>query len=1168
MKTKYPVLGALILLSLTLHPAANARLVQKSEIQSFASNFNCSDPLLQWQFDRLVTTFDENAAAKNYAQKKGYARPIIDTEGDLRGNSSPWQYRGVTNRQFNEEQILRMVFNDNTTVSESRWMTKDLFGSSDGGDLPTQRRNFSQKPAAEKEQLFKAAYAKVQTAIDSQLSKRDGTLTEFTPHLQISGSSYNGTPVAGQFLTPHVEYASLYGEFVLFVKEVVKRGVDLERYNYHYQIRGYSIGSIYQHDRDEYFVPSHIPAWDIQAVMVRHDNSGWHRGDYGNPAYFYTKLFADKNPCETYAVRVDVPKRGDPDSRTAVGVILKCAPGATCESKWDKAVGAENERVLRSVVNSAKVNGQSLYYLPYKLYQLANPEVIAQTDLATLLRLFDNIPAKVRQDRQMWEKVILGSYSRDLQSALELATKLGILDGELKKRMSADFAAKIASGAVVPKARQVGSLMKMLESLGLTAHPGIEAMFLLGINSPSTRLEVLSTLDAASKTHPELAKVAEACQERMAQLKNLTAEEQLILMLRSPEKFGSSEGPQLLASMMNQDSKIVSRAFAKLPGTDAEKIDTFVQAISLVHAHPETYPNVDGQTVWRELQGRVNDRGARLNLKSACIDMYIAQKKKSPLLVAQKIAEMGLPEGREVDTIRSLWNLAKSSTANDANPYQFFISGLRTQVYEKLLVVAKTPLEKADIQAAFVQFYGEFISPPEKGLGVASLIAISEIMDTNEPLFFQEKDLRFKFADGTDLRYSPEEVNSLLREGLSGYHLGLLNKLMTKSDDPALAARAKKMLGLLRVEYARYIGGNFKRDMAAADLMKVFEQRARSSRADNVLSIAQGLAKIEASAPNSTQIKSAIKDLAAKSRELTALATENDAYSIAIGAIIAAEEQERLVAQIRADYHKPATSAINVDLSGETDRVRIAAANAVDFANKCRSVHELTRIAQSRGLQMEASGQTRYIANFFGGDSQRFCRRLAWELAQISIDSTDVAHWLIGERAPGVKFALAADSSPASCQQTLSMLSPTEKAGITVNGIGVISYASSGRDDAFCAEIAQNAEMAVALNSGSKYLVKGTLNGHATFTFVVGNQYELECKCRGFVRQNDVGRVLKYETEVRGKNKQWKNTNEVSQRSAFEGAGTICSMVRDQTFDRYEFAMDEAEGNRICQRPN
>jgi hypothetical protein len=57
--------------------------------------------------------------------------------------------------------------------------------------------------------------------------------------------------------------------------------------------------------------------------------------------------------------------------------------------------------------------------------------------------------------------------------------------------------------------------------------------------------------------------------------------------------------------------------------------------------------------------------------------------------------------------------------------------------------------------------------------------------------------------------------------------------------------------------------------------------------------------------------------------------------------------------------------------------------------------------------------------------------------------------------------------------------------------------------------------------------------------------------------------VTLYVTEVVGRDKQWQNTNSPW---AMDRVYHVCSMVRDQTFDRYDYPVEEAVGNRICPR--
>ena len=221
MKKTY---NTLILLLLSSSFLVNAKYVSSTDIQPFASNFSCSKPDLQWQFDHLPTLFDQNMVAAS--RGRGNRSFVFKAEDLVRGEGD-WLYRGVTNRQFNESQILGLIFNNTTTVSESRWFSGAMFNHAqiaENGDFVTQRANYQNLPYDKRWKAFKHAMNKTDSDISSLLNSSSSFLSGFDEHVRV-GSTYNATPQAIQFLTPTKGYAEGYGEFVLHIKEVVNRKI-------------------------------------------------------------------------------------------------------------------------------------------------------------------------------------------------------------------------------------------------------------------------------------------------------------------------------------------------------------------------------------------------------------------------------------------------------------------------------------------------------------------------------------------------------------------------------------------------------------------------------------------------------------------------------------------------------------------------------------------------------------------------------------------------------------------------------------------------------------------------------------------------------------------------------------------------------------------------------
>jgi hypothetical protein len=281
--------------------------------------------------------------------------------------------------------------------------------------------------------------------------------------------------------------------------------------------------------------------------------------------------------------------------------------------------------------------------------------------------------------------------------------------------------------------------------------------------------------------------------------------------------------------------------------------------------------------------------------------------------------------------------------------------------------------------------------------------------------------------------------------------------------------------------------------------------------------------------------------------------------------------KQKLIADMRNGFGRANPSPISVDLAGDHEKLNIADANEQGFMEKCMLAHDSTKISLTRELSATIDGETRSIRHIIMDDPGRFCKRVALEIKHKRLNPSAASGFMVGSRAPGMVFALplAGDKAAveASCKETLSLYADDEKRGMNVMGYRLIEH--RGDDAAFCASAAASGDAIRALADG-KYLVHGTLNKQIDFDFVVGNQYELECECRKFLRSKYSidGNLMKepvtlYVTEVVGRDKQWQNTNSPW---AMDRVYHVCSMVRDQTFDRYDYPVEEAVGNRICPR--
>ncbi len=405
--------SALVLVQAFLQIVAPAQaqasgVISRESLRPFASAFHCSNPVLDFQFKNTPTLYSENqrmrAASDMEPENFVFQASDVGGEGD-------WLYRGVTNRQFNESQILAVIFNDEVAVSESRWFSDFMFkktGVSQDTHVET-RAKFRNLPHDVKVDAFKEALTTVKSKILRLISSGNASENGFTPHLTI-GNDLNGTPQAIQFLTPHKEYAEMYGEFVLHVRETVRRGVDVERWNYHNG--GYRIGEIYSHDADEYLVPSHIPGWDVQVVKVR-TGTGWHQVEkYGDPIYYFTKIHEPKNPCNVSAISVDVPSSDGEDAhRTPVGYLLKCSTG-DCSSDWASATGRIGSSALarlKGVVSSTKIDGKPIFFQSIE-------NSLNFLDPMQRISLYSKLPQTLKNRKEYWEEqaYLLGFRSPDV----------------------------------------------------------------------------------------------------------------------------------------------------------------------------------------------------------------------------------------------------------------------------------------------------------------------------------------------------------------------------------------------------------------------------------------------------------------------------------------------------------------------------------------------------------------------------------------------------------------------------------------------------------------------------------------------------------------------------------------------------------------------------------
>lgn len=825
--------------------AQNIREVRRNEVQDFARNFSCSNPMLNWQFQNLISLYDENAKAAN-KRAAGERKDFIFHDG----TAEQWLYRGVTNRQFNESQILRVIFNDSTSVSESRWLTEQLFGNA-AAQVVAARDEFQTLSQKEREEKFKRSILNIGHRIQSLVDQSGGALNGFTEHARV-GSTYNSTPQAIQFLTPHKRFAEMYGEFVLHVREVVRRGIDVERYNYHLPSLGYRIGSIYSHDVDEYLVPSHIPSWDIQVIKVR-DGSGWHLGNYGPPLYYYTKLYKDHNPCETYAVRVDVLRAGasGDSQRVPAGIILRCTK-ESCESRWDGSI--PNEERLKQVVRNVKVDGRPLFFLPYKVYQASNPEVIKSSSLATLVDLYPVMQDEMKANSKLWEQVYLNGLESDYGSALELSKLIPALRTPAIQASARQILTKAVTARNFSlENREVVGWLKLSGNLGLLSTAEFKNTVLRLILSASTRALIVTNLNGMSAANPQAAELSKLVYQKMATMKDLTPIEEVTLAVK--QRAGGRLQPSVFeaaAKGLDTDPSFAPQVWKDLANEREARNELFGGALEVVSNNPQRFARVDGATLWQQLGSEVvnSPRDVKANMIGLILDLDFSLKKKSPLELGAQIGSMGLPQGREVDTIRSWWSYARSWTAPEFNAYQFYSSGIRNLGYDRIAY----PIEKSDtmteaqkeavlkpLREHFVQFFAESVSPPEPILGFSALYMISVLNKKPEVMLISDRDEVNIGTNDHPIKVASQFPNGILKKCFSAFYLQVLRRQITAEKDDRKRDLLIRNLGVVIQGYKDYAYNELIDDLQTADRAKLLQERFNWNKHDNTVGLAKFL---------------------------------------------------------------------------------------------------------------------------------------------------------------------------------------------------------------------------------------------------------------------------------------------------------------------------------------
>ncbi len=852
------------LLLVLAQPLCYAKLVDKKDIQPFASKFNCSNPMLQWQFDHLTTIFDQNKAVRSL----GYGDlPIIDDASDVGGDSG-YLYRGVTNRQFNEAQILKLIFNDSTSVSESRWLTADLFEDpaiTKAGDLVQRRASFQELPYQKQCDTFKEASLSVSKKIEDLLNDVRKPLNAFSDHVHIRGS-YNGTPQAIQFLTPHKDAAERYGEFVLYVKEVVKRGIDVETYNTY--AWGHRRGDIYVHDRDEYMVPSHIPSWDVQRIKVR-NGTGWHKGDYGPPIYYYSKITEVNNPCNVLAVQIDKPTTSG-DRSVPVGVLLRCKKGRKCASSWDGALPAAQEERLKAVVASAKVDGESLYYVPYERYIKLKPEDIVALPLADLVQRFEWAPEDLKKNKAFWKTVILSKHSSDLASANELARVTGLAsDPDFLKEWKQDLEKELAKHKFHVVREEMSTFLEVGKALKLSGQAQfIDVVMRTVDENLAFSAGIFGEIEKVSAGDPEMAPLLAKAQEKKKLFSARTPEDEVRYVRSLASGENTDAMVQSLARAFVANPSTADKILDMIPGTASFKNAVLQSTFDFIARNPKAFPSFEAIEICKKISPRIQGLPGEEFAMGACIDLAVSRADRPALLLAQDIGKwLKLPADRELDTIRGLWELAKqekrfSDKKEKGGGQLLFLNQLKAALYSPLSKRAKvqdpTGAQATALKENFVQFYTEFVSPPAQFLAYEALKQIADV--TKNPTILQPPASSSQVSIGNQgIQLTPQIMDAVFASSMSVEYLltlwGKVGRAESYKELKPLQEDRRRMIEKMK----RYVAEQLAVDIQLPVNVSLIRQRYENNRMENLVALVSAFASSESNPALKTRLAETLK---------------------------------------------------------------------------------------------------------------------------------------------------------------------------------------------------------------------------------------------------------------------------------------------------------------------
>lgn len=857
----------LIFFSILMLNSAQSRFVSPSEIRSFSKNFHCSNEKLQWQFDHLISLWDENEKAKSVGNK---SYKIVSEASDV-GGDEDWLYRGVTNNQFNESQILSVLFNDTTSVSESRWLTKSIFEKASINDSTLLVRNralFKEKKFDEKWDLFKSAYLEVSQNIETLLNK-----SQFDEHVKI-GSSYNSTPQAINFLTPHYKYASGYGEYLVHVREVVKRGIDVERYNA--QKYNYSIGSIYSMDRDEYMVPSHIPSWDIQKIEVR-NGSGWHQVNYGKLHYKFIKLYEPFNPCNVTGVRVD------DSSNNPIGMLLVCKEKdpARCVSNWNHIkLDIDSTDRLKSTVSETKIDGNPIYFTSFASLESATKEVVLSLTPLFIYTQKQELNSKLLSNTPLWKEYFENQMINDPKYSLLilelLKDKVEILEF-LKK--NEDFKHQLKSKLKSISFTDFEDFINLMDLLQVTfdSSEDIKKLMIDFFDSPQTRMETLKIAQTYASTKlPLWVSIKNTMIEKLEKIKDLTPQEEFLADLSLYNDLEKDSTLSRFANLIVNDKKVASNFSSLLKLSLEKQLILLSNTFNKIILNSKQYPAdslmnflINIGLNYRNVKGYENALGI-------AIDYDLSQNKLSVLKMLDYLKDMGLPKDREVDVLRSLWTNIKYDPSASLGNYlekdlpEDLYEPLKKKILNDNTLTNEEKADKSDVLAnSFRLFYLELITNSQPVVGMSVIKALDQYFDFDFLKTLSNLEVRKYDINDQIISVSSAEVLTTIASSLSySYFLDMIENHSNKKESIKRQQSKKNIENFVRIT-SDYIRNQLSSDLKNPYIKLLFKNRYIQNKNENILQFCALLETLSEEPSKKAQFKKVMNEIQIAIPEMT-----------------------------------------------------------------------------------------------------------------------------------------------------------------------------------------------------------------------------------------------------------------------------------------------------------